>query len=87
MAENTNDSLAECFISGAIIFGMVSSVLCWWFPYGAIIGLLGVTFGVLGWWTGNQTTRSLVGIALSACGAGASILLAWDYWARFAQPV
>lgn len=82
MVEHGNDSLAECFISGSIIFGMISSLLCWWFPYGAIIGLLGATFGVLGWFTGRQTGRTLVGIALSACGGGASILLAWDYWMR-----
>lgn len=77
-----DDSLAEAFTSGSIVFGLVSAFTCWWFPYGAIIGILGALFGVLGWWSGKEGDRTLAGIIIAATGGGASLLLAWDYWWR-----
>jgi hypothetical protein len=40
--------------------------------------------GLLGWYGGRDGARALIGTLLAACGAGAGLLLAWDYWLRLA---
>lgn len=82
MTSDANASPAEQCTAAAIVFGLVSSLTCWWFPYGAILGTFGVILGLIGWYGSKEVGRPLVGIFLSAAGGGASILLAWDYWWR-----
>jgi hypothetical protein len=64
------------------VLGLVSLAVCWWFPFGQTLGVVGTGFGVVGWWGTRDGGRALVGTALAATGAGAGLLLAWDYWWR-----
>ena len=78
MNEDANASAADQLWAAAVVLGLVSLATCWWFPFGAVLGVVGTGLGVLAWFGG----RSLVGTALAATGAGAGLLLAWDYWGR-----
>lgn len=82
MTDDANASAAEQCTAGSIVFGLICSLTCWWFPYGAILGTFGVILGLIGWFGSKEAQRPLVGVFLSACGGGASLLLAWDYWWR-----
>jgi hypothetical protein len=73
---------ADQFAAGAVVFGLVSLGACWWFPFGPALGLVGCGMGLLGWYAGRDGTRALLGTLLAACGSGAGLLLAWDYWWR-----
>jgi hypothetical protein len=77
-----NASTADQCAGAAVVLGLVSLAVCWWFPFGAILGGVGAALGLLGWCIGPATERALVGTGLAACGAGAGVLLAWDYWHR-----
>jgi len=67
--------------AGAIVFGLVSLAVCWWFPFGPILGLVGVGMGLAAG-IGTDREESGVGVMVAAIGAGTGILLAWDYWRR-----
>jgi hypothetical protein len=81
MSADENASPADQCAAVAVVFGLVSLLTCWWFPYGPVVGVVGMGFGVIAWWAGVGG-RALVGTALAACGAGAGLLLAGDYWWR-----
>ena len=82
MSIEANASPAEQCTAGGIIFGLVSCLTCWWFPFGAILGTFGLLLGSIGLARGKEVQRSLVGICLSAIGGFTGLLLAWDYWWR-----
>jgi hypothetical protein len=86
MTERTTPTLdasaADQFGASSMVFALISLATCWWFPYGAVIGAVGVGWGLLGWCLGNPSERSVLGAVLAACGMGAGVLLAWDYWQR-----
>ena len=67
--------------AGAIVFGLVSLAVCWWFPFGPILGAVGVGMGIAAG-IGTDREESGVGVMVAAIGAGTGILLAWDYWRR-----
>ena len=83
-AAGANASTADQLAAGAIVFGLVSLVTCWWFPFGAVLGLVGALSGIGAWWGetggGRRGDQAVVGTALSVAGAGAALLLAWDEW-------
>jgi hypothetical protein len=68
--------------AGAIVFGLVSLAVCWWFPFGPILGAVGVAMGIAAWTIGTDREQSAVGLIVAAIGAGTGMLLAWDYWRR-----
>ncbi|HEX4613653.1 MAG TPA: hypothetical protein VH092_36055 [Urbifossiella sp.] len=82
MAADENVSAADQFAAAAVVLGLVSLGVCWWFPFGPVLGVIGTGLGILAWWTGRDGERALVGMTLAATGAGAGLLLAWDYWWR-----
>ena len=82
MTADANASVPDQLAAGAVVLGLVSLATCWWFPFGPVLGIVGTGFGVLAWWTVRDGRRALVGTGLAACGAGAGLLLAWDYWWR-----
>jgi hypothetical protein len=73
-------SRADDLGAAALVFGMISLLLCWWFPYGGILGACGVAMGVAGWAGGGRSAGP--GTLIAAAGTGAALLLAWDYWWR-----
>jgi hypothetical protein len=75
-------TFADQLAAGAVVFGLVSLLTCWWFPFGPAVGTVGAGMGVVGWWRSPDAGRALVGTILAACGAGAGLLLAWEYWER-----
>lgn len=68
--------------AGAIVFGLVSFAVCWWFPFGPILGLAGVGMGIAAWIIGTERRQSGLGVIVAAIGAGSGLLLGWDYWRR-----
>jgi hypothetical protein len=78
MHTDANASVSEWFSTAAVVLGLISLVTCWWFPFGAVLGVVGTGLGVLAWSGG----RPLVGTVLAAAGGGTGLLLGWDYWAR-----
>lgn len=82
MEPDVNASTTDQIAAAAVVFGLVSLGVCWWFPFGPVLGLVGTGLGALAWWTGRDGERALVGAALAACGTGAGLLLAGDYWWR-----
>ena len=83
MAARTTTTPADELAAGAAVFGLFALGVCWWFPFGAAVGLCGAVCG-LGSWLAGGGRPALVGLALAAAAAGAGLLLAWDYWARLA---
>jgi hypothetical protein len=75
-------AIADRLATGAVVFGLVSLVVCWLFPFGPLLGVAGAVAGLLAMLTGRAGERALVGTALAAIGAGTGLLLAWDYWRR-----
>jgi hypothetical protein len=73
---------AEQLATGAVVLGLVSLVMCWWFPFGPVVGTVGCFMGAAGWCRNPDAGRGPVGTLLAACGAGTGLLLAWDYWWR-----
>lgn len=49
MPSNMNASTADQLAASAIVFGLVSLGVCWWFPFGPVLGVVGTGLGVLGW--------------------------------------
>lgn len=82
MRADENATAGDQLAATAVVFGLVSMMTCWWFPYGPVVGATGTALGLGGWWAGGAGDRARVGTALAACGAGAGLLLAWDYWWR-----
>jgi hypothetical protein len=78
---DTVTSVPDALTTAATVFGLVSLALCWWFPFGPTLGICGTVCGVASWLAGGGG-RAVVGGLLAASGAGAGLLLAWDYWAR-----
>ena len=81
MTVDENASVADQCAAAAVVFGLVSLLTCWWFPFGPVVGTVGTGLGVIGWW-GGVGTRAIVGLILAASGAAAGLLLAGDYWWR-----
>jgi hypothetical protein len=75
-------SAPEQCATAAVVLGLVSLVVCWWFPFGALLGATGTALGIGAWYAGRVAERALVGAFLAASGTGAALLLAWDYWRR-----
>jgi hypothetical protein len=68
---------------GAMIFGFLSLVLCWWFPFGALLGACGVGFGLAARLAGGSRP-ALIGSIYAAGGlATGTVLAAWDTWGRW----
>jgi hypothetical protein len=81
MDTDANASVPEQLATAAVVFGLVGCAVCWWFPFGPILGLCGTVAGV-GSWLAAGGARAAVGAVLAAVAAGTGLLLAWDYWAR-----
>jgi|GEM_PF-2231885 len=82
MQPDANASFSEQCSAAAVVFGLVSLVTCWWFPYGPTVGAVGTAFGLLAWWIGQHGERALLGTALAAFGTATGVALAWNYWQR-----
>jgi hypothetical protein len=82
MDTNRDARPADQLAAGSVVFGLVSLFTCWWFPFGPVVGTVGCGMGLIGWYGGRDGAQALVGTLLAACGTGAGLLLAWDYWWR-----
>ncbi|HXD88315.1 MAG TPA: hypothetical protein VN641_17635 [Urbifossiella sp.] len=71
--------IPEQLSTAAVVFGLFSLAVCWWFPFGAVLGLCGTVLGFSSWITGGGM-RAAVGFLLAISGAGAGLLLAADSW-------
>jgi hypothetical protein len=82
MDADANASVPDQLAAASVVFGLVSLVVGWWFPFGPSLGVVGAGLGVLAWWTVRDGGQALLGIALAGCGAGIGGLLGWDEWWR-----
>ena len=81
MSPPFNTSRAETLGVGAMAFGLLSLGLCWWFPFGAMLGGSGVGFGVSSRFVGKSRS-ALIGTLFSMGGIAASILTTPYFWDR-----
>jgi hypothetical protein len=65
---------------GSVAFGLLSLALCWWFPFGTVLGVCGLLLGLAGLVAGDRTNRSVIGCLLAVVGVGTGLLLAWGLW-------
>jgi len=79
MDSHENAALPEQFATAAVVFGLVSLVVCWWFPFGPTLALCG-TAAAVGSWLAGGGFRSLVGLAFAALGFATGMLIAADSW-------
>lgn len=79
---NSDYDSVNWLAAGEIVFGLVSLAVCWWFPFGPILGAVGVGMGLAAVGIGTDREQSAVGVIAAAIGAGTGMLLAWDYWRR-----
>ena len=63
-------------------FGMLSLLSCWWFPFGPVLGMIGVFAGAVGWLSGDRSGRSVLGIAFSGAASTVGLIAAWGTWVR-----
>jgi hypothetical protein len=79
MDRDENAAMPEQLATAGVVFGLVSLVVCWWFPFGPALALAGTAAGV-GSWLGGGGLRSLVGLAFAASGFATGVLIAADSW-------
>jgi hypothetical protein len=82
MDHDVHPSIAGQLASGSVPFGMVCLLTCWWFPFGCLVGSVGVACGVFGWFAREQRIRAVVGTLLAGGGMSTGLLLAADDWRR-----
>ena len=82
MGPDANAFTTDQLAAAAAVFGLVSLAVCWWFPFGPVLGLAGTACGLLPWWFDRDRARTLVGALLAAFGAAVGLALAWSYWLR-----
>ena len=80
MTPETDPSLAGRLGVTGFVFGLVALGLCWWFPFGPVLGACGSVLSAGGWAGGDR--RGRLGFVLAAGGTAAGALLAWEYWRR-----
>jgi len=81
MGEQVDTSRAGTIGVGALTFGLLSLGLCWWFPFGAILGACGVALGLASGLAGGGRLAWL-GVLSSAGGASAAMIQIWDLWSH-----
>jgi hypothetical protein len=79
MSQPSQAGRAETLGVGAMVFGLLSLGLCWWFPFGAVLGGSGVGFGVYSRLIGKSRS-ALIGTLFSTGGITASMLLTPFFW-------
>ncbi len=78
MSQWDDATRAETIGVGAMVFGFLSLMLCWWIPFGAILGAWGLGFGLAARLAGGSRS-ALIGSVSSASGLAAGLLLTlWD---------
>jgi hypothetical protein len=71
----------EEFGVGAQVFGLLSLGLCWWFPFGPLLGAFGTGLGIASLMAGVGRRR-FVGTAFAISGLAIGLLLASNDWTR-----
>lgn len=79
MHTDASAPIPEQLATAAVVFGLFSLAVCWWFPFGAVLGLCGTVLGFASMISGGGL-RGVVGFLLALCGAGSGLLLAADSW-------
>jgi hypothetical protein len=81
MIHQPDTTRAETLGVGALVFGLLSLGLCWWFPFGAVLGACGLGFGLASRVVGSSRSAR-IGTLYSLGGVMASVLLASYVWDR-----
>ncbi len=77
MSQRFDTIRSETLGAGAMVFGLLSLGLCWWFPFGAVLGICGIGFGLASRLAG-KSRHSAIGMIYSAGGVASAMLLVWD---------
>ena len=77
----TEPTQAEELGVGAQVFGLLSLGLCWWFPFGPLLGACGTGLGVASLIAGVGR-RGMVATVLASTGLAVGLLLASNDWTR-----
>lgn len=81
MAPFTGTTQAEELGAGAHVLGLLSLGLCWWFPFGLLLGACGTSLGVASLISG-MGQRGFLATALALTGLVVGLMLASDDWSR-----
>ena len=80
MHPEADPTLANRLGVTGLAFGLFGLAVCWWFPFGPLVGAAGTLLAAAGWLGSDRLGR--LGTFVASAGAGAGGLIAWDYWAR-----
>ncbi len=83
MADTVNTPDAVAGGTSALAFGALSLLLCWWFPFGALLGATGVAVGLVSGLADWGRGRAVFGGLLAAGGLGAALVMNWGSWVRW----
>jgi hypothetical protein len=80
MTPEADPTLAGRLGMTGLAFALFGMAVCWWYPFGPLVALVGAVLAAAGWLGGDRLGR--LGTALAAGGAAAGAVIAWESWAR-----